>query len=197
MVRSLCIHNFATIDCHRIWRETLRLKLFVVITVVQITFYWDLNIIWINIVFTSSQFQIVTVVEIVVKLQLLTYQSNDMFNMAALLIVILLIILAEKNQLIQVQCQILDLDAGSSPWNIYLFIESKYSLPQNYLRLLAVDDNINRMYTGASLCFTFKILVAIVSLDVLASWILQDGDSIGCLLGKKGFAVIVLFFIIQ
>lgn len=38
-----------------------------------------------------------------------------MFNMAALLIVILLIILAEKNQLIQVQCQILDLDAGSSP----------------------------------------------------------------------------------
>lgn len=66
-------------------------------SVVQITFYWDLNIIWLNIVFTSSQFQIVTVVEIVVKVQLLTYQSNDMFNIAALLIVMLLTILAEKN----------------------------------------------------------------------------------------------------
>lgn len=46
-------------------------------------------------VFSSSQFQIVAVVEIVVKLQLLTQQSNDIFNMVALLTVTLLIILAE------------------------------------------------------------------------------------------------------
>lgn len=46
-------------------------------------------------VFSSSEFQIVAVVEIVVKLQLLTKQSNDIFNMAALLTVILIIILAE------------------------------------------------------------------------------------------------------